>query len=60
MLVTDIALTIMFFWLISFLALKFTNTFDPFLFMFCGCTSTVLFACAFVFSRFLADTFIIC
>lgn len=59
MLATDIALTIIMFWLISFIALKFTNTFDPVLFVFCGCTSTVLFACAFCFSRFLAGLLVI-
>lgn len=59
MLTTDLALTILFFWFISFLALKLTSTYDPFLFAFCGCTSTVLFICAFAFSRFLAGLLVI-
>ena len=59
MLTTDLVLTILFFWFISFVALKLTGTFDLFTFAFCGFTSTILFSCAFCFSRFLAGLLII-
>lgn len=59
MLVTDIVLVILMFWLASFLTLKFTGTYDLVVFVFCGGLATILFCCMFVFSRFLANVFMI-
>ena len=59
MLFTDIVLVILMFWLASFLTLKFTGTYDPVVFVFCGGLASVRLCCIVVLSRILASVFMI-